>query len=405
MERDGSLAGDDDDFEVAAASFDLFDAYADALRPFFSAVVRSETVRWFSVPAAGLDHPVFTMVLQRGARLTNAHVTDIPISEYVLPQVLDHYRGRALVANTHARSAWDRHENPRGRGLAVADRGPRGDRRGDRDTGAGVRRAVTGCRRHPTGDEPIDAYVGPTDLVAVLPEADVVVLSLPGEIDAPPLVDAAFLAAMAEGSMLINIARGSLVDEVALVAALDRGRPEVAVLDVMVTEPLPSDSPLWTHHTSCSRRTIPPVAAIAMTGTTTCWSTTSVVTPGASRCSTRCSSLEELAGRVVGQHLAAGLAGRAVVDLVGAVLDTSRTVSPHTGHGSPVRWWTLPGRSADELMSSAAPLVGEPLVDALADRLVDRPAPRRTSAWPSRRTARAWPGGRPRWPADGRARR
>ena len=67
MERDGSVAGEDEDFEVAAASFDLFDAYADALRPFFSAVVRSETVRWFSVPAAGLDHPVFTMVSAAGS--------------------------------------------------------------------------------------------------------------------------------------------------------------------------------------------------------------------------------------------------------------------------------------------------------------------------------------------------
>ena len=106
---------------------------------------------------------------------------------------------------------------------------------------------MTGCRRNPTGDEPVDAYVSPADLLAALPKSDIVVLSLPGENDVPPLVDATFLAAMAEGSMLINIARGSLVDETALIEALDRGRPEVAVLDVMVTEPLASDSPLWTH--------------------------------------------------------------------------------------------------------------------------------------------------------------
>ena len=92
MQKDGSLAADASDIDVAAAAFDLFDAYEGALRPFFGMVMRSETLRWFSVPNAGLDSPVFTAVLERGVRLTNAHVTDIPISEFVLRSVLDHFQ-------------------------------------------------------------------------------------------------------------------------------------------------------------------------------------------------------------------------------------------------------------------------------------------------------------------------
>jgi phosphoglycerate dehydrogenase-like enzyme len=249
MHKDGSLAGGhhrDVEFDVAAAAFDLFDAYEGALRPFFGLVLRSTTLRWFSVPNAGLDSPVFTAVLERGVRLTNAHVTDIPISEFVLRSVLDHFQQAELWRDAQRHREWDRHQfrEVAGTTWLIVGLGTIGQAVATRARAFGAR--VVGCRRNPTGLEPVDAVIAPADLHATLPSADVVLLSLPSA-ERPPLVDAAFLDAMAHGSVLVNIARGSLVDEAALVAALDRGRPEAAILDVMVTEPLPDDSPLWVH--------------------------------------------------------------------------------------------------------------------------------------------------------------
>jgi phosphoglycerate dehydrogenase-like enzyme len=84
-----------------------------------------------------------------------------------------------------------------------------------------------------------------TDLPALLPEADVVVLSTPLTDDTRQLVDAGFLARMKDGALLVNVARGAVVDTKALVDEVESGRLRAA-LDVTDPEPLPAGHPLWT---------------------------------------------------------------------------------------------------------------------------------------------------------------
>jgi phosphoglycerate dehydrogenase-like enzyme len=82
-------------------------------------------------------------------------------------------------------------------------------------------------------------------LPALLPQADVVVVMTPLTPSTRHLVDARFLAAMRDGALLVNVARGGVVDTDALLAEVQRGRLRAA-LDVTDPEPLPSDHPLWT---------------------------------------------------------------------------------------------------------------------------------------------------------------
>ncbi|MFC5830253.1 2-hydroxyacid dehydrogenase [Nonomuraea insulae] len=82
------------------------------------------------------------------------------------------------------------------------------------------------------------------ELPALLPEADVVVLLVPATADTAGMVDAAFLARMKDGALLVNAARGGIVDTDALIAELKTGRLRAA-LDVTAPEPLPEGHPLW----------------------------------------------------------------------------------------------------------------------------------------------------------------
>jgi phosphoglycerate dehydrogenase-like enzyme len=109
----------------------------------------------------------------------------------------------------------------------------------------GLSMRVLGTARTRRDDPHVDRYIDRPDLHAALGEADFVVLCLALTPETERIIDATALAAMKPDAYLINVARGGLVDEEALVAALRAGRIAGAGLDTATIEPLPGESPLW----------------------------------------------------------------------------------------------------------------------------------------------------------------
>ena len=110
---------------------------------------------------------------------------------------------------------------------------------------AGFQMRVLGFSRTKRGDSNVDAYVERAALHGALAEADFVCLGLPVTPETEGIIDADAIAAMKSTAYLINVARGAIIDEVALVDALKAGRIAGAALDVVTEEPAPENSPFW----------------------------------------------------------------------------------------------------------------------------------------------------------------
>ena len=106
---------------------------------------------------------------------------------------------------------------------------------------------VVGMRRNPERDAPagVDEVIGRSDLDRMVKVADVIVLAAPWTVGTDQILDAAAIGKMKRTAIVINVARGQLVDESALATALSLGRLGGAVLDVFTVEPLPATSPFW----------------------------------------------------------------------------------------------------------------------------------------------------------------
>ena len=231
--------------EVGWLSSDVF--FSGQIARFFEIVEDAPDFRWLQSAAAGVDLEEYQRLMSRGARMCNAHLTAIPIAEFVLRAVLDVFQEAERWREARAAGRWEHHnfrEVWRSRWLIIG-LGAIGSETARRARAFAAH--VTGVRRHPTGNEPVDDMIAPAEVPAALPEADVVVLAAPATPKTENLVDDGFLSAMKPGSVLVNIARGKLIDDEALLRALDGDRLAAVVLDVFNTEPLESDHPYWTH--------------------------------------------------------------------------------------------------------------------------------------------------------------
>jgi phosphoglycerate dehydrogenase-like enzyme len=237
------LAAEDADPQIAWANSDVFES--PAARDFMVALLKAPRLQWLQSGAAGFDHPVFGQLAAKGVRLTTSHGQAVGMADYVLAGVLDHFQRSDERRAAQAQRAWRRlsFREIEGSSWVIVGFGAVGQGVAQRARAFGAR--ITGVRREQSPHPLADAIAPLEMLTDLLPEADVVVLALPLSATTRHMANAAFFAAMKTGSVLVNVGRGGLVDEAALVAALDLGAPGAAVLDVFETEPLPAESPLW----------------------------------------------------------------------------------------------------------------------------------------------------------------
>lgn len=241
-----------DDGEAARAEIAFFsqDVHPAHSRQFFSATRKAPGLKWMHVFNAGVDHPVYATVLERGARLTTSSGTTAgPIAHTAVAGLLMLARpfGRWLPAQRERH--WDpvRTDYPRdlpGQVALVVGLGQIG--REIARLAQALEMHVIGVRRSARRpDEPVDELHAPEALDALLPRADFLILACPLTPETRGLVNAARLARLPRGARVINVGRGEVVVEAGLVAALQAGHVAGAYLDVFEQEPLPAESPLW----------------------------------------------------------------------------------------------------------------------------------------------------------------
>ena len=212
-----------------------------------NSIAASRTIEWVQTFNAGLDHPGYRDIAVRGIRIGASSAQAVAISEYVFAHVLDLYQGLPDRRAAQAAGAWKQlpFREIAGTVWLIVGYGNIGCEIGKRAGAFGAR--VVGVRRSGAPAPHADEVCAMSELRDRLGDADVVVLCCPHSSETDRLVDAGFLARMKPGAVLVNVARGGVVDDAALLAALDSGRVGTAVLDVFDPEPLPRSSPYWAH--------------------------------------------------------------------------------------------------------------------------------------------------------------
>lgn len=235
----------DDILANVNVAFFSSDVWPERSRGMVLSIMKSTNVKWLHTFSAGVDSPFFIQLMENGVRLTNSSgATASPIAQTAILYMLSLSRNTRAWFRHQEKHEWERHsfDELDGSRLAVIGLGPIGLEIAR--LGVALNMEVEGIRRTPQGNEPCPTY-GFDSINDVLSRADWVACALPLTPDTKDLFDEARFAAFKKGARFINVGRGELVSEPALIAALQSGHLSGAGLDVFATEPLPDDSPLW----------------------------------------------------------------------------------------------------------------------------------------------------------------
>jgi len=228
--------------EVTAADLEWADAYM-GFRP--PPDLPLDAVAWVHSTGAGIDAYLFRRPFPTGTLLTRSGERfGIQIGEWCVARALAWTQELLALAEAQRRRAWAPQHIRTLRGTRVLVVGTGEVGRGVAQAFQGLGCVVHGASRSGEARAPFVTVRRVDHLAEAFAEAEIIVLTLPLTEATWHLVDAVLLA-HCQGAMLMNVGRGALVNEAALMPALDAGHLRAAALDVFEVEPLPESSPLW----------------------------------------------------------------------------------------------------------------------------------------------------------------
>jgi phosphoglycerate dehydrogenase-like enzyme len=211
---------------------------------------RAPKLRWVQLTSAGIDRMLDGELAQSGVAIATASgIHAVPIGEYVMGVMLAFAKGLAGAVRAQAERTWRPYlaEELYGKTVGIVGLGAIGGyvaklAKADGMRVLAIRRSA---RKRGMGIPDVDELLPPSELGQLLSEADYVVIAVPLTSESEGLIGERELRAMKPTARIINIARGPVIDELALVLALKEGWIAGAALDVFQQEPLPPDSELW----------------------------------------------------------------------------------------------------------------------------------------------------------------
>lgn len=206
-------------------------------------------VKWVHARSAGLDGVLFPELIENRAVLTNGRgVFSAPLGEFAIGAALFFAKDLRRMVRSQEAGVWDQFdvEELAGHTMGIVGYGDIGRAVACRARAFGMR--IVALRRRPTissGDPLVDVSLGPEGLPELLAQSDYIVAAAPLTPETRGLIGDSAFDRMKPGAVLINVGRGPVIDEAALVRALRARRIRGAALDVFETEPLPAGHPLY----------------------------------------------------------------------------------------------------------------------------------------------------------------